>query len=223
MTSRWPSPRCRRLLDLDADPVAVEGCWRRAARRPTWRAARAAGARRRRRRRARGAGVSVSRSQSRGPHVAGRLAAQYGRPLPAPCGGSTHAFPGAETLAAADPANWRCPRARARALVGLAAALAGGELVLDGSADRADMERRLLAPGIGPWTAGYIRMRALRDPDVWLGTDLEIVKALARLAPRRAAGNRSRALVTLAFVRRPATLVRRPIMTLTPPSRATRW
>jgi AraC family transcriptional regulator of adaptative response / DNA-3-methyladenine glycosylase II len=35
--------------------------------------------------------------------------------------------------------------------------------------------------GIGPWTAGYIRMRALSDPDVWLSTDLEVVKALARL------------------------------------------
>jgi AraC family transcriptional regulator, regulatory protein of adaptative response / DNA-3-methyladenine glycosylase II len=74
------------------------------------------------------------------------------------------------------------PRSRGRALVGLCGQLASGELTLDGSADRGDVERRLLAaPGIGPWTAGYIRMRALRDPDVWLGTDLEIKKALARL------------------------------------------
>jgi AraC family transcriptional regulator of adaptative response / DNA-3-methyladenine glycosylase II len=75
------------------------------------------------------------------------------------------------------------PASRARALVGLCEAIAVGDLVLDGSAERGDVEYRLLAMrGIGPWTAGYIRMRALRDPDVWLATDLEVVKALARLS-----------------------------------------
>jgi AraC family transcriptional regulator of adaptative response / DNA-3-methyladenine glycosylase II len=78
------------------------------------------------------------------------------------------------------------PASRAKALIGLCDAIAGGELVLDGSQERTDTEERLLAlPGIGPWTAGYIRMRALRDPDVWLGTDLEIMKALVRLSADR--------------------------------------
>ena len=83
------------------------------------------------------------------------------------------------------------PASRARALIELCDALAVGDLVLDGSAERGDVEHRLLAMrGIGPWTAGYIRMRALRDPDVWLGTDLEVVKAMARL-PLRPQARRS--------------------------------
>jgi AraC family transcriptional regulator of adaptative response / DNA-3-methyladenine glycosylase II len=114
--------------------------------------------------------------------IAGRLAAAYGRPLPSPCGAVMYLFPRAASLAGVDPGELPMPASRARALVGLCAALAEGDLVLDGSAERAEVEERLLGlPGVGPWTAGYIRMRALRDPDVWLGTDLEVVKALARL------------------------------------------
>ena len=71
-------------------------------------------------------------------------------------------------------------------------------------AEAGDTEHRLLAMrGIGPWTAGYIRMRALRDPDVWLGTDLEVVKALARLP-----GGRASPVVAVAFLCRASTLVR---------------
>jgi AraC family transcriptional regulator of adaptative response / DNA-3-methyladenine glycosylase II len=125
--------------------------------------------------------ISVSGART----IAGRLVAAYGRPLPTPTGTLTHTFPRAEDLAAADPGALPMPASRARALIGLSASLAGGELVLDGSQERAITEERLLQlPGIGPWTAGYIRMRSLRDPDVWLGTDLEVVKALARLSAR---------------------------------------
>ena len=61
------------------------------------------------------------------------------------------------------------PLSRGRALVTLAAALAAGDISLDPGADRDEVAARLLAlPGIGPWTAGYIRMRALSDPDVFL-------------------------------------------------------
>ena len=83
------------------------------------------------------------------------------------------------------------PRARARALVGLCRALADGELRLDAGADRAEARRRLLAlPGVGPWTAGYVAMRALGDPDVFLVEDLGVRHALRRLGgpddPRQA-------------------------------------
>jgi AraC family transcriptional regulator, regulatory protein of adaptative response / DNA-3-methyladenine glycosylase II len=71
------------------------------------------------------------------------------------------------------------PRSRRRALLGLAAALAAGEVTLDAGADRAEARARLLAlPGIGPWTADYIAMRALRDPDAFLPGDLGVRHAL---------------------------------------------
>jgi AraC family transcriptional regulator of adaptative response / DNA-3-methyladenine glycosylase II len=74
------------------------------------------------------------------------------------------------------------PAARRRALLGLAGALARGELVLDPEADRETARARLLAlPGIGPWTADYVAMRALRDPDAFLPTDLGVRHALERL------------------------------------------
>ena len=61
-------------------------------------------------------------------------------------------------------------------------ALASGELVLDPGAERDRAEAVLLAlPGIGPWTASYIRMRALSDPDAFLPTDVGVLDALARL------------------------------------------
>ena len=66
--------------------------------------------------------------------------------------------------------------------MGLCRALAEGELRLDAGADRAEARRRLLAlPGIGPWTAGYVAMRALGDPDVFLAEDLGVRHALRRL------------------------------------------
>jgi AraC family transcriptional regulator, regulatory protein of adaptative response / DNA-3-methyladenine glycosylase II len=178
--------RCRRLLDLDADPVAVDSMLGagplagHVAARPGLRVPGTVDGAELAVRAVLGQQISVSGART----IAGRLAAAYGRPLPTPCGAVTHTFPSAGSLAAADPGELPMPASRARALIGLCAALDGGDLVLDGSAERADVEQRLLRlRGIGPWTAGYIRMRALRDPDVWLGTDLEVVKALSRLAP----------------------------------------
>ena len=82
------------------------------------------------------------------------------------------------------------PRARGRALVGLAAALAAGDIDLGGGADRGDVRAALLdLPGIGPWTADYVAMRALGHPDVFLPTDLGVRAALRGLGhdPTRAA------------------------------------
>jgi AraC family transcriptional regulator of adaptative response / DNA-3-methyladenine glycosylase II len=77
------------------------------------------------------------------------------------------------------------PDSRRRALLGLATALAVGELVLDAT-DPGRVERELLGlPGIGLWTAAYISMRALRDPDAFPATDLGIRRALSALGERR--------------------------------------
>jgi AraC family transcriptional regulator, regulatory protein of adaptative response / DNA-3-methyladenine glycosylase II len=74
------------------------------------------------------------------------------------------------------------PRARARTLGALARAVADGELDLHPGADREETRTHLLAlPGIGPWTADYIAMRALGDPDVFLAADLGVRRALERL------------------------------------------
>jgi AraC family transcriptional regulator of adaptative response / DNA-3-methyladenine glycosylase II len=75
------------------------------------------------------------------------------------------------------------PGSRRRALIGLADALAGSHIVLDtGRLAAAEIERRLLAlPGIGPWTVGYVAMRALRDPDAFMPTDLGVRHGLERL------------------------------------------
>lgn len=74
------------------------------------------------------------------------------------------------------------PAARGAAVRSLAEALAGEGLVLDAGADRAEALAKLSAiPGIGPWTASYVAMRALRDPDAFLAEDLGIRRGLQRL------------------------------------------
>ena len=114
--------------------------------------------------------------------LAGRLVAAYGQPLARPIGTVTHLFPSAETLAAVDPGRLAMPAGRRRALLGLARALASGDLTLDAGSDREDARRRLLElPGIGPWTTEYIAMRTLRDPDAFLPSDLGVRHALEQL------------------------------------------
>ena len=114
--------------------------------------------------------------------LAGRLTAAHGDVLKRPLGTVTHVFPSAGALADADPTTLAMPVARRRALLGLVAALANEELVIDIGADRLQARDRLLAlPGIGPWTAGYIAMRALRDPDAFLPSDLGVRHALEQL------------------------------------------
>jgi AraC family transcriptional regulator of adaptative response / DNA-3-methyladenine glycosylase II len=96
------------------------------------------------------------------------------------------------------------PAARARTVVGLAAALASGAVGLDAGADWEDAGARLVAlPGIGPWTAGYIRMRALADPDVFLVGDVALVRAVRQLGGDGAAGKASGGLAAVAGRWRP--------------------
>ncbi len=184
--------RCRRLLDLDADPAAITGYL---AADPVLGPLAAASPGRRcpghvdgdelAVRAVLGQQVSVAAARRLG----GRLVAGYGKPLERPDGPLTHCFPTAETLAAADPAALPMPRARAAALAALATALASGELSLHPGADRDRAEAQLLAmPGIGPWTAACIRMRALSDPDAFPPGDSGVLDALARLGALPEAG-----------------------------------
>jgi AraC family transcriptional regulator, regulatory protein of adaptative response / DNA-3-methyladenine glycosylase II len=124
--------------------------------------------------------------------AAARLVGELGEPLPRPLGAVTHVFPSAAALAGADPDGFRMPRSRGRTLHALTSALAAGEIVLGRGGDRAQVRAQLLAlPGIGPWTADYVVMRALGDTDVFLATDLGVRRALRRLGvddePRAAA------------------------------------
>jgi AraC family transcriptional regulator, regulatory protein of adaptative response / DNA-3-methyladenine glycosylase II len=112
--------------------------------------------------------------------LAGRLTQEYGEPVAQPRGTVTHSFPTPEALAEADPESLPMPRSRGRAFVGLARALADGDVDLHGDPDEA--RRALLAlPGIGPWTVEYVAMRALRDPDAFPASDLGIRHALEKL------------------------------------------
>jgi AraC family transcriptional regulator of adaptative response / DNA-3-methyladenine glycosylase II len=185
--------RCRRLLDLDADPLAVDATLAAdpllaplVAARPGLRVPGAVDGAELAVRAVLGQQVSVGGART----LAGRLAAEHGAPLAdalpscatAQQAQLTHAFPTAAALAALDPDQLPMPRARGRALVGLCAALADGALVLDPGADRETTRAELLAlPGIGPWTAEYVAMRALGDPDAFPASDLGIRHALARL------------------------------------------
>jgi len=183
--------RCRRLLDLDADPEAVTSYLAAdpvlgplALACPGRRSPGHVDGNELALRAVLGQQVSVAAARRLGA----RLVAAYGKPLERPDGSLTHCFPTAETLAAADPAALPMPRARALALTGLATALASGEASLDPGADRDLAEERLLAmPGIGPWTAAYIRMRALSDPDAFLPGDVGLLGALGRLGAGSAA------------------------------------
>ncbi len=114
--------------------------------------------------------------------AAARLTSEHGDPLTEPVEGMSHLFPTSARLAEVDPESLPMPRARGRALVALSRALADGDVRLDRGADRDDVRRQLLAiPGIGPWTADYIALRALGHPDVFLPTDIGIRDALRQL------------------------------------------
>ncbi|MFW6091791.1 MAG: DNA-3-methyladenine glycosylase 2 family protein [Actinomycetota bacterium] len=176
--------RCRRVFDLDADAAAIDAALApdpvlggEVARVPGVRvpgvvdgfelAVRAV------------LGQQVSVAAARG--LAARLVGAHGKPVDVPVGGVTHAFPAAGVLADVDPATFPLPRSRQRTLHELAVRVADGTIRLDAGAEREATERALCAvSGIGPWTAGYVRMRALADPDVFLATDLGVRRALSQ-------------------------------------------
>jgi AraC family transcriptional regulator of adaptative response / DNA-3-methyladenine glycosylase II len=85
-------------------------------------------------------------------------------------------------LAAADPAGLALPRARRASVVALAAALAEDRIDLGFGSDWHQARYQLASmPGLGPWTAETIAMRALGDPDAFAPSDLGIRQAAGRL------------------------------------------
>ncbi len=95
----------------------------------------------------------------------------------------THVFPSPADLGAARLTNVGLPGARAAALRGFAQSVASGKLRLAGHGGLEEAVAALTSmPGIGPWTAHYVAMRALREPDALPASDLGIRKALALLA-----------------------------------------
>jgi AraC family transcriptional regulator of adaptative response / DNA-3-methyladenine glycosylase II len=109
--------------------------------------------------------------------LAGRLVLTFGRKISG-AGTLTHLFPQAETLAQANLARIGLPQARAETIRSLARAVAAGRINFDWVADLEEFQSLLCAlPGIGNWTAQYIAMRALGDPDAFPAGDLGLLRA----------------------------------------------
>jgi len=177
--------RCRRLLDLDADPDIPSAHLAHdpllaplVAETPGLRVPGAVDGPELAIRAVLGQQVSVAAART----TAAKLTVALGEPLPAPDGGLTHLFPTAHAIASADPAVLPGPVRRGQTLHALATALAREDIVIDPGSDRDEVRARLMAiGGIGAWTTGYVAMRALGDPDAFLPTDLGVKRALAQL------------------------------------------
>ncbi len=176
--------RCRRLLDLDADPCAVDGALRDD---PALEAVVAAAPGRRVPRTVDGAefalravlGQQVSRAAAR--VLTGRVVAAAGQRVDDPDGALTHCFPVPDAVLALPDTALPVPAARRAAVRTVAAALADGRLSLDAGAEWGAARAALASlPGVGPWTAAIIAMRALGDPDAFPAGDL-VVRRGARL------------------------------------------
>jgi AraC family transcriptional regulator, regulatory protein of adaptative response / DNA-3-methyladenine glycosylase II len=177
--------RCRRLLDLDADPAVpdthlagdplLKPLVRRA---PGMRVPGSVDGAELATRAVLGQQVSVAAART----AAARLTLALGEPLAKADGGLTHLFPSAQAIAAANPDQLHGPLRRRATLQTLAERLASGEITVDPGSDRAQTRSMLLEiPGIGAWTTEYIAMRALGDPDAFLPSDLGVKHALGRL------------------------------------------
>lgn len=124
--------------------------------------------------------------------LAGRLVAAFGQPFPSRPG-LTHLFPAPEVLAHANIASIGLPKARAETIRALARAVSDGSLSFERIVDTTAFLARLRQiPGIGPWTAQYIAMRALGEPDAFPSGDIGLLRAL-RLTTVRALESRAEA------------------------------
>lgn len=174
--------RCRWLLDLDADPVAIDELFRGD---PELGPVVAKAAGRRVPRCVDGGelairavlGQQVSTAAAR-THAA-RIVARHGEPLSDPHGGLTHLFPVPEEL---EQVQLAMPATRTRTLAALVEALRSKRLSLDPGCDRAEAVSTLSElPGFGPWTTQVIAMRALGDPDAFPVADLGVRRAAESL------------------------------------------
>jgi AraC family transcriptional regulator of adaptative response / DNA-3-methyladenine glycosylase II len=175
--------RVRRLFDLDADPVAVDSALAGdpllaplVAATPGLRVPGSVDPFETLVKAVVGQQVSVAGART----VVGRLVATLGTPLAIDHPQLTSVFPTPTAIAAADRAVFPMPGARAATLQAAAAAVEAGSVTF--GAARATVAEQLLAlRGIGPWTANYVAMRGLGDPDVFLPTDLGVRHAMVRL------------------------------------------
>ena len=176
--------RARRLFDLDADPIAVDGALSahpelaaRVASIPGIRVPGAADPHEMLIRAMVGQQISVAAART----ALSRLTDALGERVEA-VDGTDRLFPTMAALAEHGAEVLRGPGARIRAITGVAAALASGDLVLTTADDARDQRAALLAqPGIGPWTADYVRMRVIGDPDVSLPGDVAVRAGAAAL------------------------------------------
>jgi AraC family transcriptional regulator of adaptative response / DNA-3-methyladenine glycosylase II len=123
--------------------------------------------------------ITVSAAQ----RLAGKLVAAHGKPLGNPPanadGGLTHVFPRPEALAKADLTSLGMPRSRAAALSAVAAAAIADKHLFDATADLDDAVERLRSiRGVGEWTAQYIALRQLREPDAFPAADVGLLRAI---------------------------------------------
>jgi AraC family transcriptional regulator of adaptative response / DNA-3-methyladenine glycosylase II len=169
--------RCRRLLDLDADPVAVDTTLAAdpalapsVAKEPGLRVPGAVD------------GFEIAVRGVVGQQISVKGARVVLARLVGPPGDDLVPFPSPAQVAEAPDDAFAMPASRRRTLRILAAEVAEGRLHLDPGVDRHDTEEALKTlPGIGPWTARYIALRALGDPDVLLATDMGVRRGAAAL------------------------------------------
>ena len=173
--------RCRRLFDLDADPDAVDATLgadlalsAMVKTEPGVRVPRAVDGFEMAVRAVVGQQVSVAGARTTLTRMI-RAAADPTEP-------GLVGFPLAETVAELPDAAFGMPVARRDTIRRLAETVAAGKIDLEPGADRAESAARLVElPGIGAWTAGYVAMRAIGDPDVFLPTDLAVRRGAAAL------------------------------------------
>lgn len=120
--------------------------------------------------------------------LAARIAERYGDPLPTAvrttAGGLNRLFPSPQRLARARIADLGLVSSRAEAVRALAGAVVDGEITFDFAQDPEEFVRKLTSiKGIGDWTAQYVSMRVMKNPDAFPETDLGLLKAIA--APNR--------------------------------------
>ena len=177
--------RCRSLLDLDADPVAIDADL---ARDPVMRRIVRRGGGRRIPGTVDAAewavrvvlGQQVSTAAAR-TH-AWRLTQALGVPLRAPRDGLTHYFPSSAAIADAHDDLLAMPQRRRDTLRNIATLLAKGELDLSPGADRLAVRNQLMSlTGIGPWSYEQILMRGLGEPDAFFASDLGVLQAAKHL------------------------------------------
>ena len=175
--------RLRRMFDLDADPQAIADALGADARlralvkkRPGLRVTSGWDGFEIAVRAIIGQQISVAGART----LAARLAHRFGQALPVPLApGLDHLFPRPEALADADLASLGLTRARAETIRTMARALLDGRVDFKPERTLDDFTSRWIAlPGIGPWTAHYIALRALGHPDAFPADDLVLQRAL---------------------------------------------